>query len=321
MYKNPGFNPSLQEEHQHEDDFVLGSKLPSEVLVENGDWRPYYPKLEVQRNNHFDTYSCVSFANCNASEMMHKVRYGEDMDYSDRFMSVISNTRPGVGNSHKNVAETRRKKGSVLEEVYPFTMDMTQAEFFQSVPSDVKEKGLTWVEETEYGYEKVRRNEFKEALKLSPIQVAVDSRTNKTSNFRGADHSVVLTHIDGNEVPYIFDSYLNRYETYDIDYPFSYGLRFHYKKIITLNYDSMSLELIKGDKKPEIYLLDYDGNKHHIDAPFTLEDLFGASAWYKYITKPQAEVDSMPEGIKVSTKSHNLIEGLKRLIQSFGKKK
>ena len=36
--------------------------------------------------------------------------------------------------------------------------------------------------------------------------------------------------------PQIFDSYRNRVVEYDIDYPFSYGMIFHYKKITEIRF-------------------------------------------------------------------------------------
>ena len=319
----PGFSEKLEQQHAKEKDHIFGAtnKLPQEVLVEDGDWRSFYPKLEVQRNKYFDTYSCVSWANCNVLEMMHKKRYDEEIDLSDRFMSVVSNTKPGVGNSHVNVAECRRTRGGVLEEVYPFTQDMRQAEFFQAIPSEIRLKGKEWIVEYKYGYEKVRRSNFKEALKFSPIQIAVDSRTNKTASFRGADHSIVLTCIDENDIPHVYDSYLNRYETYDKDYPFSYGLRVHYKQNIILKLENMELKLVKGDKEPEVYLVDFAGIKHHIDSPTCLTELFSEKAWENIITTPQAEVDAMPEDSAISVKGVGLLEALKTLIQAFGNKK
>lgn len=322
---NQGFNEELELEHEHEDDYILGaSSLPKVILVEDGDWRPFYPVLEVQ-SKAFDTYSCVSFANNNITEMMHKRLYGEEINYSDRFLSVISNTRPGVGNSHKNVAESRRTKGSVTEDVYPFTDTMSQSEFFQTIPQDIKNEGLSWTLDYEYGYEKVRRDEFDEALKLSPIQVAVDSRTNKTNQVQGLDHSVVLA-CKTNDKYIIFDSYLNRFVEYDLDYPFSYGQRYHYKKIVNLNYKDMSMELIKGANKPEIYLVNFDGKKFHIEGeekgtPNAFEEYFGKTGYTKFIVKNQAEVDAMPEGKPISLKGNTLLDALKSLIQQFGKKK
>lgn len=320
-YIHPGYSPELEETHSKPTDyeFLGASKIPQEVLVEDGDWSPYLPKLEVQKNNQFDSYSCTNFANNNASEMIHIKRYGEEVNYSERFSAVVSGTQPGRGNSHANVAECRRKKGSVLESECPFTENMTQSQYFAKVSDDLLAKGLKWVESYEYGYEKVAMSNFKESLKYSPLQVAVDSRTNKTANFQAPDHSVVIYGFKNNKW-LVFDSYMNRQVEYDANYPFSSAIRIHYKKIITINFENMSLQLIKGDQKPEIYLADYNGVKHHIDSPESLEKLFGKKAWDKFITKPQAEVDKMPTGTTITTKGTSLIEALKVLIQTFGKK-
>ncbi len=322
-YIHPGYLPELEEVHKKPTDYeFLGAKLPQEVLCEDGDWSLFLPKLEIQKNKYFDTYSCTNFANNNCSEAIHLKRYGEEIDYSERYSAVISGTIPNRGNSHVNVAESRRKKGSVLEVECPFTDEMTSSQYFSKVSDELLAKGLKWVESYEYGYEKIPSiNDFQEALKYSPLQVAVDSHTNKRYNWNRADHSVMLYKWDKSKKKWlIFDSYLNRFQEYDVDYPFSSALRFHYKKIIKIKYEDMSLELIKGDAKPEVYLLDYEGIKHHIDSPESLEKLFSKKAWEKFITKPQAEVDAMPTGTSLTTKGISLVEALKVLIQTFGKK-
>lgn len=238
--KTPGFNAWLEEAHATEEDYKLGaiSSLPKEILCPERIWPT--PKLEVQ-NKLFDPFACTNFANCNVRESIHLKRYGEEIDDSDRYSAVISSTVPGQGNSHKNVAECTRKKWYVKEEEYPFTNEMTQEEFFSQPPQELVNKAVQELPEYEYGYEKVERQDFYEALQYSPLQVAVDSRTSKTGEFQSYDHSVMLYGFrDGKWL--IFDSYFGRQVEYDQTYPFGFALRFHYKKITP-----------KGDNKNLLY--------------------------------------------------------------------
>jgi hypothetical protein len=309
-YVSPGFTPDVIKE----EDYIFGAqKLPTEILNESGDWTSHLPKLEVQRKK-FDTFSCVSFANNNVCETIHKLRYGNEVNYSDRFTSVISETVPGRGNSHSKVAQAKHDKGAVLEEEYPFTDTMTQSEFYKPIDQNILDSGLRWVVEFEYGYERVNRSDFKEALKYSPLQVAVDSRTNQYKDFKALDHSVMLYALK--DKAYIFDSYLNRFIEYSVNYPFGFGMRHHYKRKITLKLNDMTLKLIKGADKPEIYLLDFDNVLHHVEEMPDLKEIFGETAEWE--TLPQAEVDAMPEGVSLSSRKINFIESLKEQIKKLG---
>jgi len=312
-----GYSEKLEWEHSDIADYgFLGGSLAKEVLNVDGDWRKYYPVMEVQKKS-FDTYSCVSFANNNAQEMMHKCRYGEELNFSDRFLSVVSHTKPGVGNSHKNVAEAKRKNGVVLEEECPFPFGMSQMAFFMYPDKKLLDLGLKWVVDNEYGYERVRREEFKVALKLSPIQVAVDSRTNRTNRFSRPDHSIVLTHIDKKGIPHVFDSYANRFKTYDANYPFSYGTRFHYKQVLKLKIKDMELKLLRNQDNGDIFLVDSDGRLHHLAAPAGFKEFIGNNAWIKedWLNQPKEVIERYEVGEPISLKKNLLADSLRELFE------
>lgn len=316
MYKTPGFIPDIEKK----EDYLFGSLgMPREVLNESGDWRDFEPPMELQRKR-FDSYSCVSFANNNAVEAIHKKRYGEEINFSDRFLSVISGTVPGKGNSHNIVAEAKRKKGIVLEEFYPFGEELTQDEFFIYPPKGLLERGLKWTVEAEYNYERVRREDFATALKYSPIQVAVDSRTNRTSEFQGLDHSVLLTYLD--KTAWIFDSYLGRFREYDLSYPFSFGMRFHYRLKIILNINDMKFKLIRSIETGKIYLVDSDNKIHHVELEPDFKEIFGLKAWElkDWIDTPESEINKYNEGVSLSSKKVDFINSLKILFNNFGRK-
>jgi len=326
MYIHPGFLPDLEEAHKEKKDFqFLGGNLPKIVLNDFGNWRGYLPILEIQRNDYFDTYSCTNYSNNNATEMMHKLLYGEEKNDSDRFSAVVSGTIFQKGNSHKNVAEVRRNKGSVLEVDYPFTQDLKKEEYFvKTPPKDLLDKGLQWVADYEYGYETVGRDEFEEALRYSPIQIAVDSRTNKANQVSNYDHSIVLTCKDKlTKKNYTFDSYLNRFVEYDWDYPFSYGLRFNYKRLINIILNDMKMQLIRNKDTGKIYLVDSDSRKHHIEAPNDFFEFIGKTAWAKedWINLEPVEVDKFEEGLNISAKKTTFAEALLNLFKIFGKKR
>lgn len=228
---NPGFVP----DKIIESDYKLGgiSKLPKIVLVTGPlYWAPYLPKMEQQSNAVFDSFACTNFANCNCYETLHKRVFNEDLDQSDPYSANISDTVPGEGNSHNNVAEKTRQAGYIAEALFPFTKTMTQAEFFTKPSASLLEIGRKFIKEyILYGYEKVDRKDFMEAITYSPLQVAVDSQTAETKKFERFDHSVMLYGWDEKKRKWlIFDSYFGRTLEYDEDYPFGFALRFHIEK-------------------------------------------------------------------------------------------
>jgi len=315
MYKTPGFIPDIEKE----EDYIFGAKtkLSGEVLLDSGDWRPYVPIMEQQRKN-FDTYSCVSFANNNACEIIHKFKYGEEVNYSDRFLSVVSNTIPGRGNSHNNVAEAKRIKGAVAEEIYPFTDSMSENEFFTYPPVGVLDTGIKWFVDYEYGYEKVRKTDFEEALRRGPLQVAVDSRTNRTSQFQGADHSIILVAKDTKY--HAYDSYFGRKLEYDLDYPFSFGMRHLYNKVLKITINDMTFKLIRDMSTGKIYLVDSDGKIHHIEQEPDFIELMGQTAWVNKDWMDVPDVKNYAEGVSISAKKVNLFDQISAMFKKLGRK-
>ncbi len=324
----PGYCPELEEEHSEEADYVFGgaTKIRGEVLQENGQWDDFLPKMEVQKNDYFDTFSCVSMANNNVIETLHKRLYGEETNRSDRFTAKMSGTIPGRGNSLKAVAESQRNNGTVLEELYPFTDDMRASEYYKKVPQDIKNAGLQWKVATEYGYEWIPRyNRIKktiEALKYSPLETAVDSNTNRTGSFVGYDHAVMIYGYENNKWK-VFDSYLNRFKTYDWDYPFYGPMKVHYKRVLNIILDDMKMELVRDKESGDIFLIDSDQVLHHIEAPTDFKEFIGQKAWddkdWKDLEPEQLKVYNV--GMPISAKKTGMAEALMNLVKNFGKNK
>jgi len=325
MSKHPGFYPKLEEQDQEDSDinFLGGKELNGKLLNLSRDWRSYRPKLEVQKNRNLDTYSCTNFANNNVTEEMHKLLYKDDVNYSDMFSARVSGTVYRRGNSHKNVAESRRKYGSVLESVEPFTEDTTRQQYYKKPPKEHLQIGLRWLNDYEYGYSRVNPKAFEDAIQFSPLQVAVDSSTNRTNHFKQADHSVVLDCIDNkNKKKYVFDSYLGRYDEYDWDYPFSFAYRFHYERITKVVLDEYYMKLIRDESSGRIYFLDSDGRKHHVEAPTDFTEYFGQKAWQKrnWFNLSADVVKEIPDGVSLSAKKTGLYNTLHNLFNNFGTK-
>lgn len=319
-----GFDEELEKALQKPQDYeYLGAtKIKTEILVPDIDWRKFYPALEVQKNKKGDTYMCVSFANNNIKEMIHKRRYNENINYNDITLGTMSGTVRGRGNSHNNVAETVYKKGVDLEKYNPYTENTTLDEAYKYPTKDTLKRCLKWTTEYEYGYERVKKEHFKEALKESPIQIAVDSGATSSSQFRNLDHSIVLGHIDKKGYGYTFESYPDRPTKYDPDYPFSYGMKHWYKKVIKVKIGEYEMKLVRNSETGRIYFCDSNNRLHHCEAPTDFKEFFGQKAWIDkdWVNLDPLEIGAYEEGLSISVKKRNGFDKLAELFRKFGRK-
>src|SRR5688572_10162418 len=98
-------------------DFVAGT-LPFEERNPSGNWRQFLPPGEWQRVNSVDLMACVTFSLLNAIETQELQQTRSQINYSDRWIAMMSETTPD-GNWLYKVADTVRKYGLVREESWP----------------------------------------------------------------------------------------------------------------------------------------------------------------------------------------------------------
>jgi hypothetical protein len=191
MEKNYG----LILENPRPNDFVFGVFTPIEtkVLLEDGDWTPYLPTNEKQKNNNFDTWACVSASATNVLEIQFNYLYEKKLllvkdlewlekngyivngkfNFSERFIAKLSNTQIGKGNSLFNVANYIRDCGLIPESMLPFSENMTSEEYYSEISQELKDLGKQFLERFEIMYEWIEKPRFVDALKYSPVQVVV----------------------------------------------------------------------------------------------------------------------------------------------------
>lgn len=206
------------------EDFWLGSgKLGSVVLNEKGDWRPYLPIFEHQRKT-IETNSCVSFGTLSALEMLHNLLWQVEPNYSDRFTAKMAETDQNSGNTPKKVSETIRNCGTVPEFDWPFAEPLE--EYYKEIPESVKKIGKGWTGHYGFGYEYVDKDKSKEALKRSPVGVAVSAWEQNDKDeyvyFGSWNHWCVLVAYDEQDRPVIWDSYDEGLKTLEKDYNFGF---------------------------------------------------------------------------------------------------
>lgn len=156
------------------EDYVLGGKvsLKGEVLAPDGQWDGYLPETEVQNRNNVEPYSCVSFTTNNCIEILERRLFGARDNWSDRFLASLSGTKERMGNTPNNVAETRRKKGCVKEEVWPVDSTIDSFDkYYAPVPQNIQTMAIGEGAQYAFGYEYVPLNveSIKEALLYSPV--------------------------------------------------------------------------------------------------------------------------------------------------------
>ncbi len=196
--KFPKQNTGLLDSPPRPTDWIAG-QIPYEVRNPSGDWRPYLPTGEKQKDP-TETMACVSFSANNSLEVQTKHQTGAGINYSDRFLAKMSGTTK-EGNWLYKVGDTVREFGVVLESVYPTPANYTWNSFYSEVPQDIKNKAIKL--EVNYEFLPIRQTNLdKETLayhlKHAPIQVTVPSPY--------PNHAVLLVYLEG-ETAYYFDSY------------------------------------------------------------------------------------------------------------------
>jgi len=147
-----------------------------------------------------------------------------EKNFSDRFLAKTSGTNPNSGNTPKAVSNAIKKFGLVDEKEYP--MVSTIEEYFKKIPKDILDKGKDFLKEFNFGYEYVNTKDLKNALKRSPVGVAVSAWQQNAQGeyiyFGQWNHWCVLVAFDEKDRPIIWDSYEEGLKTLEKDYNFGF---------------------------------------------------------------------------------------------------
>jgi hypothetical protein len=173
---NHGFVPDTIVEGDH---YILGAygSLGGAVINPSRDWRNVIPAEGELQNKGFETYCCTTFGTLNAIETLYKYQFGEERNYSDRWLGKASGTNILTqGNSPHIVAETLRNKGDVLEKDWPFDATVkTVQDFFADFPKKFFTLALNFITEFDFKHEWVTctAQAIFDALLLSPLGFSV----------------------------------------------------------------------------------------------------------------------------------------------------
>lgn len=169
----------------------VGGTIPYEVRLESGDWRPYAPVHEKQKDP-LETMACVTFSFNNCLETQYKF-FGREINFSDRFLAKMSGTTQD-GNYLDKVADTARKVGLVTEAQYPNNPKATTwAVYYREIPDDIKRQAIP--QPIQYEGVDISLENLKKHLKQSPIQITIPAPH--------PNHAVTLVYIEGTTAYYL----------------------------------------------------------------------------------------------------------------------
>ncbi len=158
--------------------YLLGStsKLSTEIIQADHNWKPYIPVYEPQYTPNYDTYGCTVFGSYNAIEVFMKKIYGGDYDFAERFTYIFAGIRPPGGDPHK-VIELIRTKGMIPQALLPFTE--TYEQFIQPDPMtpELVDKGLEFLRDKEIGHEWIFTNTPNTEDRISQLKWALERGT------------------------------------------------------------------------------------------------------------------------------------------------
>ena len=197
--------------------FIFGAgQLGDTPVLTDGDWSSWLPVPEVQ-NVAIEPMACVSFSTLNAVETMVRQKYGQNRNFSDRFLALISGTTT-QGNDPNTVAEALRKSGDVSETYWPYTpIEDTWEKFYAVPPKNLHTLALEFKAEFAFGHSWVTnptQQRMMDALNYSPLTAGVHAwSSNGDIYYRptgaSSNHDVMIFGYLRNNYWLIFDSYSN----------------------------------------------------------------------------------------------------------------
>ncbi len=231
--KNYGFISDVIEE----EDYILGGgQLGGEVLT-NGQWDDYLPVKELQSKRGLETMNCVAFSTLNALEILHKRKFGEEKNWSERYIGVLAGTTRNGNSPHKVIQVIRNTAGLIKDELLPFNVGIWE-EYYS--PSPMTEKylkiGRKFLENWKIGHEWVFRGsgnnqeKIKIALQYSPVGASVFAWKQRNGLYykdEGKDnHWITIYGYEDGKYWKIFDSYNDTHKQLEWQYPFGFAKRY-----------------------------------------------------------------------------------------------
>lgn len=210
------------------DDWILGSSNQAKKIVLSPlrDYSNYLPVHERQDKLGYDSFACVVFSGLNCLEIFLKKLYGEELNFSDRFLAGMIPVKPYSGTNYSAFWDAVRDYGLVLEEKYPFA-GTTPHEYVKRPPQEIIDQGKNFLQYYDIEHEWIDwggcdPNKLYEALQFGPLHVSIDgnaARTGKRST--AVNHSVTIYRAEKGVKWGILDHYSR--QTYEVPWNFYFG--------------------------------------------------------------------------------------------------
>lgn len=226
---------------QKPEDHIMGSTSPIKIILRpDGQHDDYLPVVEIQRvKNGQDTYGCVSFSRNNCLEIVHKEKYGYEINMDDQFLTVGSGTQKGIGNSVVAPAEWGRVNGFIKEKFRILEENLDQ--FYTPVTAEELQEGQDNLKVYQFKYAWLPRplgsdsckvETLVENLKFGPIQASVDGSAYQFNQqgYIGVygnlnyDHEITIFGYEYGRYWKIFDSETQQALKFAWNYPFGFPM-------------------------------------------------------------------------------------------------
>lgn len=163
-----------------EKDYIFGdSQLVGEILRPDRQWDNSLPTEEIQNLLNYETANCTGFGSTNQIEIYLKEKFGEIHNFSDRALGINAGTYP-PGNDPQKVYEVIRKTGLAEDKLLPFGGNNVNDYFDKNkLTQEVKNSEFQFLNKYEFKHDwvasgkKIEHSVMKEALKYSPLAVAI----------------------------------------------------------------------------------------------------------------------------------------------------
>jgi len=267
-----GFIPEPVEEK----DWTFGaSGLDTEAKVADGNWIPFLPANEKQRQG-FESMACTNFSSTTAIEILftrlidlklisvENLKWLNDngyiddtghINFSDRFDALVSNTDPNSGNTLKAVAEGKRKFGMIPEKMLPWVDNIKEYFDKTKITPDMYALGQEFLKRFPINYELVYTKDFALALRISPLAGACFA-WNGTQNGvyykvpYNINHAICI--VEPPDIWQIMDSYEPFIKKLANDYTFyDYAIRYIVREITGLPNQSVKKNMYTLRRDPQ----------------------------------------------------------------------
>lgn len=285
---------------------ILGAApVALERINPSGQYTSVIIKIEIQKvQSGEDSYFCVIFSTDNGLEITHKLRTGEEINFSEVFGGIGCGVQRNRGTNYENYFEFIRKNFCAWETEMPFDTIKNLDELYATKISDeFKTKVKARLADYEIRYQFLPNNNvatLMDGLTYSTIVAAVEGtyifKNGKIVNAGNSFcHSILIIGYVQNDCWYVMDSETKQVLKFDWGYKFN-SPSVHSIKKTTIDVTKYEGKFIKGDK-PEIFLMK-DGQKHSCvnkETGYAFGLTYGQDG-NNYITLSQLTIDTIPNG-------------------------